>query len=204
MLIWCQLAGLLLLFSTKTVALLNQINWEVRDNNDCETLNKECKAFTFDISKFLSGLFLLLNSVAPALPGLVLLWYLSGGQIDAVAWFMSDLVIYVSPRWILEGAFYRVTFFVVEDTNENRREEESVQKDFESEEKVACLGAMVSVMETSWKGSWMTPFFDHLLFTQLVTMMKTYWKERGLGWPPSLVLDDPLLYIAEKGFLHRN
>ena len=59
--------------STKTVTLLNQINWEVTDNNDCETLNEECQTFTFDISKFLSGLFLLLNSVAPALPGLVLL-----------------------------------------------------------------------------------------------------------------------------------
>ena len=71
-----SMAGLFLFLffnQNKRVALFNQIKWEVRDNNDCETLNEECKAFTFDISKFVSGLFLLLNSAAPALPGLVLL-----------------------------------------------------------------------------------------------------------------------------------
>ena len=37
---------------------------------------------------------------------------------------------------------------VAQDTNDTEKKRKSVQKDFESEEKGVCLGAMVSVMET--------------------------------------------------------
>ena len=47
-----------------------------------------------------------------------------------VIYVRSGQVIYVAAPWILEGAFYGVTFLVVvvEDTNENRIKEELMQK----------------------------------------------------------------------------
>ena len=40
--------------------------------------------------KILLNPYLCLQILRPSLPGLALLWYLSGGQIDGVAWFTSD------------------------------------------------------------------------------------------------------------------